>query len=86
MDTVCVRSCVVPSVNVPVAVNCCVVPSATVADCGFMAIDTSVAVVTVSGWSSNRTRRCRHGSVPMLKLWASPAEVIVAVATCRSST
>jgi hypothetical protein len=44
----CVRSCVVPSVNVPVAVNCCVAPSAIAAVGGLIAIDTSVAVVTVS--------------------------------------
>jgi len=44
----CVRSCVLPSVYVPVAVYCCVVPSAIVAVAGLIAIDTSVAGVTVS--------------------------------------
>src|SRR2546429_522361 len=45
-----VRSCVVPSVNVPVAVNCCGLPRATVATGGLIAIDTrhtDTAVVTV---------------------------------------
>jgi hypothetical protein len=43
----CVRSCVVPSVNVPVAVNCCVAPRAIVVAGGLIAIDTSAAAVTV---------------------------------------
>jgi hypothetical protein len=42
-----VRSCTVPSVYVPVAVNCCVVPNEIVAVDGLMAIDTRVAAVTV---------------------------------------
>jgi hypothetical protein len=43
-----VRSCVLPSVYVPVAVNCCVVPSAIVAVGGLIAIDTSAAGFTTS--------------------------------------
>ena len=43
-----VRFCVVPSVNVPVAVNCCVRPFATEGFVGDTAIDVTTAVVTVS--------------------------------------
>ena len=43
-----VRFCVVPSVNVPVAVNCCVSPLATRRVAGVTAIDASTAAVTVS--------------------------------------
>jgi hypothetical protein len=43
-----VISCVVLSENVPVAVNCCVVPSAMLGLVGVIAMDTSVAVVTVT--------------------------------------
>src|SRR5208337_1111831 len=43
-----VTSCVLPSVNVPVAVNCCVMPSGIVDAGGLIAIDTSAAAVTVS--------------------------------------
>lgn len=43
-----VKSCVVLSENVPVAVNCCVVPRAMLELAGVTAIDTSVAEVTVS--------------------------------------
>src|SRR6266849_4636098 len=43
-----VRSCVVPSVNVPVAVNCCGLPKGTVVSDGLIAIDTRAADVTVS--------------------------------------
>lgn len=46
--TVVVRSCVVLSEYVPVAVNCCVVPGAMLGFVGFTAIDTSVAEVAVS--------------------------------------
>ena len=45
---VLVRFCVLPSVNVPVAVNCCVVPKAIDGVAGVTAIDTSVAAVTVT--------------------------------------
>jgi hypothetical protein len=43
-----VRFCSLPSVYVPVAVNCCVVPNAMLAACGIMAIDTSAAGFTTS--------------------------------------
>lgn len=43
-----VRSCVLPSVYVPVAVNCCVVPIAMDALGGVTAIETSTAGVTVN--------------------------------------
>ena len=42
-----VKSCVVPSVKVPVAVNCCVVPSAMEGFAGVTAIETTTAAVTV---------------------------------------
>src|SRR5712692_9247171 len=42
-----VRSCVLPSVYVPVAVNCCEVPSEIAGFCGVSAIETRVAAVTV---------------------------------------
>jgi hypothetical protein len=45
---VLVRFCVLPSVYVPVAVNCCVLPLTTDGFTGVTAIDTSVAAVTVS--------------------------------------
>lgn len=46
--TVPVMFCWLPSVNVPVAVNCCVVPSGIVGIAGVTAIDTTTAAVTVS--------------------------------------
>jgi hypothetical protein len=46
--TLDVRFCVVPSLNVPVAVNCCVAPLAIEGFAGVTAIDCSVAAVTVS--------------------------------------
>ena len=46
--TDCVMSCVLLSVNVPVAVNCCVVPSGIVGTAGVTAIETNSAVVTFS--------------------------------------
>lgn len=46
--TALLRSCVLPSVNVPVAANCCIVPSASVGVAGPMVSDTSAAEVTVS--------------------------------------
>jgi hypothetical protein len=38
----------VPSLNVPVAVNCCVIPNGIVAPAGLIVIDTNPAAVTVS--------------------------------------
>src|SRR5438309_2553872 len=46
--TVALRSWVLPSVNVPVAVNCCFVPSAIEGLAGITAIDASTAAVTVN--------------------------------------
>jgi hypothetical protein len=46
--TVLVMFCVLPSVNIPVAVNVCVVPSGIVGIAGVTAIETSTAGVTVS--------------------------------------
>jgi hypothetical protein len=46
--TVVVRSCIVLSEYVPEAVNCCVVPGAMLGLVGLIAMDTSVAGVTVS--------------------------------------
>lgn len=43
-----VTSCVVPSLNVPVAVNCCDPPTASVGAKGVIAIETNVPVPTVS--------------------------------------
>jgi hypothetical protein len=42
-----VKSCVLPSVNLPVATNCCVVPNATVGLAGVTEIETSAAELTV---------------------------------------
>ena len=46
--TVPVRSCMLPSVNVPVAVNCCFVPSAIDGTGGVTAMDASAAAVTLN--------------------------------------
>jgi hypothetical protein len=46
--TVWVMSCVLLSVNVPVAVNCCVTPSAMLGIAGVTAMDTNVAGVMVT--------------------------------------
>jgi len=51
--TVVVRSCVVLSEYVPVAVNCCVVPGAMLGLVGSTAMDTSVAEVAVSEVASD---------------------------------
>src|SRR5258708_12220684 len=44
--TLAVRFCVVPSLNVPVAVNCTGVPAATLGFAGVTAIDSKVAPAT----------------------------------------
>ena len=46
--TSAVRSCAVPSENIPVAVNCCVVPRAMLGSVGVIAMEASVACVTVT--------------------------------------
>jgi hypothetical protein len=53
-DASSVRSCVVLSVYLPVAVNACVVPFAMVGVAGVSSIETSVAVVTVN-WVTAET-------------------------------
>ena len=71
----------VPSVNVPVAVNCCVVPSATVAVGGLIAIVTSAAAVTVSSVDPLTVPEVAVMlAVPIAELCATPALLIVAVA------
>jgi len=45
--TVELRSCMLPSLNVPVAINCCVVPNATEGFAGVTAIDCRTAAVTL---------------------------------------
>jgi hypothetical protein len=70
----------VPSVNVPVAVNCCVVPKGTVDVCGLIAIDTSAAAVTVSTVDAlNAPEAAVTVAVPIATLCATPALLIVAV-------
>ena len=77
-----VRSCVVPSVNVPVAVNSCGLPRATVATGGLIAIDTRAAAVTVSRVELLRVPELAVTvAVPVPVLCASPALLIVAVET-----
>ena len=46
--TEAVMFCVLPSENVPVAVNCCVVPSGMVGATGEIVIETRVAALTVN--------------------------------------
>ena len=74
--TVPVRSCMLPSVNVPVAVNCCFVPSAIDGSGGVTAMDASAAAVTV-----NVVVPVTEPEVavilaePLLKLVAKPGEL-----------
>src|SRR5271163_3447852 len=79
--TLDVRFCVVPSLNVPVAVNCCVAPLVIEGFAGVTAIDCSVAAVTV------RTVEplidddvAEIVEVPIAAPLARPAALIVAVA------
>lgn len=76
----CVKSCVVPSVNVPTAVNCWVAPRGIVAVGGLIAIDTSAAAVTVSSVELLTVPEVALMlAVPLPALCASPAWLIVAV-------
>jgi hypothetical protein len=76
-----VRFCVVPSENVPVAVNACVVPGAIAAVDGAIAIETRVAAVTVSGVDSlTEPEVAEMLAVPCARLVANPALLIAAVA------
>ena len=47
------RLCVLPSVNVPVAVSCWLVPRGVVGSVGLTAMETSPAGVKVAGWYSS---------------------------------
>jgi hypothetical protein len=76
----CVRSCVVPSVKLPVAVNGWVVPSGIVAIGGLIAIDTSAAAVTVSTVDPLTVPQVALTvAVPVPTLCPSPALLMVAV-------
>ena len=83
--TIAEMSCVVmtfaASLNVPVATNCCVVPFAIVGAPGVTAIETSVAVVTVSVVCPTIVPLVAEiTDVPPATPVARPAAVIVAVA------
>jgi hypothetical protein len=75
-----VRSCVLVSVYVPVAVNCFVVPFAIDGPTGVTAIDTSVAAVTVnvSGGLVTPLNAAVICEVPVATPLARPPAVIVA--------
>jgi hypothetical protein len=76
----CVTSWVVPSVNVPVAVNCCVMPNGIVGASGLIVIDTSAAAVTVRTVELLMPPELAvMVAVPIPTLLASPAALIVAV-------
>jgi hypothetical protein len=76
-----VRVCVVPSENVPVAVNGCVVLRAIVAVGGLMAIEVSVAAVTVSPLEPlTEPEVAEMLAVPCAALVAKPGVLMVAVA------
>jgi hypothetical protein len=78
---VLVRFWVVPSLNVPVAVNCCVVPFTTEGFAGVTAIDCNVAAVTVSVVEPTMEDDVAEiVEVPAAAPVASPAAVIVAAA------
>lgn len=78
----CVRSCVLPSVYVPAAVNGCVAPKATVDVCGLIAIDTSAAAVTVSSVDPLTVPALAVMlAIPIPVLCASPTLLIGAVET-----
>jgi hypothetical protein len=79
--TVDVRFWVVPSLNVPVAVNCCVVPLVIEGFAGVTAIDCSVAAVTVSNVDPEIDDDVAViVEVPTPAPLARPAALIVAVA------
>jgi hypothetical protein len=74
--TVPVRSCMLPSVNVPVAVNCCIVPSAIDGSAGVTAIDASMAAVTVNVVVPvTEPEVAVIFAEPLLKLVAKPGEL-----------
>ena len=70
---VSVMSCVVPSLNDPVAVNCCWLPVATDGLAGVIAIDTSVPVPTVSVVVPLTPEAVAEiVTVPLFLPWANP--------------
>jgi hypothetical protein len=76
----CVRSWVLPSVYVPVAVNCCFSPAGTDGDAGVTAIEVSTAAVTVNvaaPWMVPDVAVIV--AVPFATLVASPPLLIVAI-------
>ena len=76
---VLLRFCVVPSLKVPVAVNCCVPPFGTEGFAGVTAIDTSVAAVTVSVVLPEMLPEVARMVVdPVPRAVAKPAVLIVA--------
>src|ERR1700722_13671676 len=81
---VLLRFCVVPSLNVPVAVNCCVPPFETEGFAGVTAIDTSVAAVTVSVVLPVMLLEAAWIVVePVVTAVAKPATLIVATVTAE---
>jgi hypothetical protein len=79
--TLDVKFCVVPSLNVPVAVNCCVAPLVIDGFAGVTAIDCNVAAVTVSNVDPAIDDDVAViVEVPTPAPVASPAALIVAVA------
>lgn len=76
-----VRSCMLVSENVPVALNCMVLPASTELLAGVTAIETSVAAVTVRTVEPE-TLPCDADmeAFPAFNAVAMPAEVIVAMA------
>lgn len=81
-----VISCVVESVNVPVAVNCWVFPSAMLVPVGAIAIDTNVAGVTTSvdtGLETTKSNVAVINVVPVAREVTSPFEpaILLIVAT-----
>jgi hypothetical protein len=75
--TAVLRSCVEPSLNVPVAWNCCAVPLAILAEDGVIARETSVAGLTVSVTMAFMLPLIAHiCALPLLTPVASPAVVM----------
>jgi hypothetical protein len=75
-----VISCVLPSVYVPVAVNCWLSPRATAGACGLIAIDTSAAGFTVSTADVlTPPELIPIAVVPVPSVLASPAVIAVSL-------
>jgi hypothetical protein len=74
-----VMSCVLPSLNVPVATNCCVLPAAAVGAAGVSASETSVPVPTVRlVLPVMPDADAEITTVPLFFPWAMPVERIEA--------